>query len=139
MLKLVKLSEEYKEQLFEMMEEWWKYTAETGEKIVPYTIRKNDYRDFEKYMNELEMGTNTEDTEIVPDSTFFLSGYRTKLFCRSFEYQTPFELVSVSEWRAYRRWCASVYETSGCCNKDDRTSTERMQKAWHYKSAHDLR
>lgn len=49
-LRLVKLSEEYKEQLFEMMDEW----TNSGESIVPYTIRKNDYHDFENYLAKLE-------------------------------------------------------------------------------------
>ena len=45
MLKLVKLEEKYKKQLFEMMDEW----SNSGEKIIPYAIRKADYHDFEKY------------------------------------------------------------------------------------------
>ena len=44
-IRLVSLTEEYKEQLFEMMDEW----CATGEKIVPYAIRKNDYHDFQYY------------------------------------------------------------------------------------------
>lgn len=64
-LKLVKLSDAYKEQLFEMMDEW----SVTGENIIPFAIRKNDYHDFENYVNEVEV---SEDTGIlVPDSTFF--------------------------------------------------------------------
>ncbi len=43
-LKLVKLEYRYKQQLFDMLDEW--YSA--GEKIVPYAIRKTDYHDFEK-------------------------------------------------------------------------------------------
>ena len=51
MIRLVKLSEQYKDQLFEMMDEW---TA-ANEKIVPYAIRKNDYHDFEYYLEILEI------------------------------------------------------------------------------------
>jgi len=65
-LKLVKLTEAYKPQLFEMMDEW---TA-TGEKIIPWVIRRNDYHDFEKYMNELEIKPGNSEG-LVPDSTFF--------------------------------------------------------------------
>lgn len=65
MLILVKLSPEYREQLTEMMDEW---TA-SGEKIIPYSIRKNDYRDFGHYLAELEL-TEPKDG-MVPDSTFF--------------------------------------------------------------------
>ena len=46
MLKLVRLSEAYREQLGDMMDEW---TA-TGETIVPCAIVKNDYRDFDRYL-----------------------------------------------------------------------------------------
>ena len=65
MLKLVKLEEKYKNQLFDMMDEW--YLA--GEKIVPYAIRKNDYHNFEEYLEKLEVKEN--DQGLVPDSTYF--------------------------------------------------------------------
>lgn len=65
MLKLIKLTEEYKEQLNEMMEEWWY----SGEKIVPYAIRKKDYHNFDEYIESLE--EKDESNERVPDSTFF--------------------------------------------------------------------
>lgn len=64
-VKLVKLSEEYKDQLFEMMDEW---TA-ANEKIVPYAIRKNDYHDFEYYLENLEIKAEIDGK--VPDTTFF--------------------------------------------------------------------
>ncbi len=64
-LKLVKLNEDYKRHLFEMMDEW----SATGERIVPYSIRKNDYRDFEHYCNNLELSAPRDG--MVPDSTFF--------------------------------------------------------------------
>lgn len=64
-LSLVKLSEEYKRHLNEMMEEWYA----TGENIIPYVIRRNDYKDFEYYMDNLEVKEGTEN--LVPDSTFF--------------------------------------------------------------------
>ena len=64
-LKLIKASEEYKDQICDMLDEWYV----SGEKIVPYAIRKEDYHDFEKYCNSLEVKEGYED--IVPDSTFF--------------------------------------------------------------------
>ena len=65
MYKLVKLSKEYEEQLVELLEEWY----ETGEKIVPWVITKNDYRDFDYYLAHLE--TKEATARWVPDSTFF--------------------------------------------------------------------
>lgn len=64
-IRLVRLSKEYKGQLEDMMEEW--YAA--GEKIVPYAIRKNDYRDFDNYLNNLETKAATDGK--VPDTTLF--------------------------------------------------------------------
>ena len=46
-LRLVKASEKYRSQISDMMEEW----NGSGEKIVPYAIRRLDYRDFENYCN----------------------------------------------------------------------------------------
>ena len=66
MLKLVKLDKKYKKQLFEMMDEW----TNTGEKIIPYAIRKQDYRNFDKYLESLEV-KEKDNNELVPDSTFF--------------------------------------------------------------------
>jgi predicted acetyltransferase len=65
MLKLVKLDKQYKKQLFDMMDEWTK----SGEKIVPYAIRKVDYRNFDEYLESLEVKDNEDG--LVPDSTFF--------------------------------------------------------------------
>lgn len=64
-LKLVKASLEYKEQIFNMMKEWYS----TGEKIIPYSIRRLDYHDFDNYCANIEVKENTEG--LVPDSTFF--------------------------------------------------------------------
>ena len=64
-LCLVKLEEKYRRHLNEMMEEW--YAA--GEKIIPYAIRRNDYRDFDFYLKNLEATDETDG--LVPDSTFF--------------------------------------------------------------------
>ena len=64
-LVLVKGEEKYRRQISEMMDEW----TMTGEKIIPYAIRKTDYHDFEKYLASLEV---TEPQEgLVPDSTYF--------------------------------------------------------------------
>lgn len=64
-IRLVKLSNEYRRHLTEMMDEW---TA-MDERIVPYAIRKNDYHDFEYYLKNLEIKEEVDGR--VPDSTFF--------------------------------------------------------------------
>lgn len=64
-LKLVKAANEYRTQITEMLDEWYS----SGEKIVPYAIRRLDYRDFEYYCRNIE-NKNT-DEKVVPSSTFF--------------------------------------------------------------------
>lgn len=64
-LKLVKASEEYRNQIIEMMDEW---TA-SGEKIVPYAIRVMDHHDFERYCSAIEIREPRDG--LVPGSTFF--------------------------------------------------------------------
>lgn len=73
-LKLVKLSDAYKEQLFDLLDEW--YAA--GEKIVPYAIRKADYHDFDHYVSVLD--SPGDGGESVPDSTFFCLDVERNLF-----------------------------------------------------------
>lgn len=64
-LKLVKLEPKYRRHLEEMMTEWYA----TGEKIIPYAIRRLDYRNFDNYLKNLEV--RDADEGLVPDSTFF--------------------------------------------------------------------
>lgn len=64
-LKLVKASNEYRNQIVDMLDEWYAF----GEKIIPYAIRRLDYHDFEFYCNNLEVKDTSEG--LVPDSTFF--------------------------------------------------------------------
>lgn len=64
-IKLVRLTSEYKTQLFDIMEEW----ASSGEKIMPTAIAINDYHDFDYYMNHL--CREKEINGIVPETTFF--------------------------------------------------------------------
>lgn len=73
-LRLVKLDWNYQQQFHEMMEEW----HGTGEKIIPYAIRRNDYRDFEHYLDNLEQ--KAESGGLVPDSTFFCLDEERDLF-----------------------------------------------------------
>ncbi len=64
-LKLVKATREMEKGIVDMLEEWYA----TGEKIVPYAIRKVDYHDFDFYSNNIE--SKEPKDGYVPDSTFF--------------------------------------------------------------------
>ena len=77
MIRLVRLSPEYLRQLFEMMDEW---TA-SGEKIIPYAIRRIDYHDFERYASNLEVDEKTAENEgLVPDTTLFALDTERNIF-----------------------------------------------------------
>lgn len=65
MLRLVKMERGYIPQLFEMMGEW----MNSGEKIVPWSIAKSDYRDTGRYIATLDV--QKPEGDLVPDSTFF--------------------------------------------------------------------
>ena len=65
-LKLIKASIEYKKQICDMLEEWYS----TGERIIPYAIRKVDYHDFYNYCANIEV--TDASNGLVPDSTFFV-------------------------------------------------------------------
>ena len=69
-LKLVKGSYEYKEQIIDMLKEWIDYNENHPEaNTSPYAIFRNDYHDFDYYLNHLEYKEPQEG--LVPDSTFF--------------------------------------------------------------------
>lgn len=73
-LKLVRLENRYRNQLFDMMDEWYS----TGEKIIPYAIRKTDYHDFEEYIENIEV--KDDGSNLVPDSTFFCLDEERNIF-----------------------------------------------------------
>jgi len=64
-LRLVKASDRYRAQITDMLDEWYA----SGEKIVPYAIRRTDYHDFARYRDDLEVKDAGDG--LVPDSTFF--------------------------------------------------------------------
>ena len=64
-LQLVKLSGDYRTQLSDMMAEW--LSAEQN--FSPWSIRKNDYREFDRYLEHLELKEPKDGR--VPDSVFF--------------------------------------------------------------------
>lgn len=65
-LRLIRLTPEDKARLEEMMEEW---TA-TGERIIPFALQRASWKDFDAYLNSLEIRPPCP-AGTVPDSTFF--------------------------------------------------------------------
>ncbi len=74
-LRLVKLAPEYRMQLEDMLTEW----HASGEKIIPYAIRRLDYRDFDRYLSELEVKEGNREG-LMPDSTFFCLDEERNIF-----------------------------------------------------------
>ena len=74
-LKLVKLEQKYRPQLDDMLGEWYA----SGEKIIPYASRRLDYRDFDRYLSELEVKEGNREG-LVPDSTFFCLDEERNIF-----------------------------------------------------------
>ena len=64
-IRLVRLSPAYKQQLFDMMEEW----LSVEQHFSPYAIRRLDYRDFDHYLKNLDVWDGIPSA--VPTSTFF--------------------------------------------------------------------
>ncbi len=69
-LRLIKLTKEYEEQLGEMIEEWKADQEANNTNRSPWAIFKNDYHDFDHYLEDLEQKTASDGR--VPDSVFFL-------------------------------------------------------------------
>ena len=69
-VRLIKLTEEYYAQLSEMIDEW-KLDQEVNKgNRSPWAIFKNDYHDFQYYLNNLEIKEERDGK--VPDSVYFL-------------------------------------------------------------------
>lgn len=73
-IQLVKLTEDYRKQLFDMMEEW----LAVEQDFSPWAIRKNDYRNFEYYLENLELKEPKDGR--VPDSVFFCLDVERNIF-----------------------------------------------------------
>ncbi|MBO4299696.1 MAG: GNAT family N-acetyltransferase [Clostridia bacterium] len=69
-LRLIKLTKAYERQLGEMIEEWKADQIANHTNHSPWAIFKNDYHDFDYYLEHLEIKEPTG--RRVPDSVFFL-------------------------------------------------------------------
>ena len=69
-LKLIKLTKTYEKQLGEMIDEWKADQELNHTNHSPWAIFKNDYHDFDYYLEHLERKEAAEGK--VPDSVFFL-------------------------------------------------------------------
>ena len=77
-VKLIKLTHDYYDELASMIEEWKIDQEINHTNHSPWAIFKNDYRDFEYYLDNLEIKEPIEGK--VPDSTFFLLDEERNIF-----------------------------------------------------------
>lgn len=68
-IELVKLTDKYREQLFEMLTEWKKDIMENHTDMSPWKIWANDFHDFKYYLDNLN--TKEAVNGWVPDTTLF--------------------------------------------------------------------
>lgn len=69
-LRLIKATHEYEKQIINMLQEWTFYNqTHPGCNQSPYSIFKNDYQNFDFYIEHLEIKYPQDN--LVPDSTFF--------------------------------------------------------------------
>lgn len=77
-IKLVKLSYQYKNQLVDMLGEWARDIEINHTNHSPWMIFRNDYHDFDFYLDNLEIKQEIENH--VPDSTFFCLDLDRQIF-----------------------------------------------------------
>ena len=77
-IRLVKLNKNYKKQLEDMLDEWFSYNNSHNDNGSPWAIFKNDYHNFDYYLNNLEL--KEPKNGYVPDSTFFALDVERNIF-----------------------------------------------------------
>ena len=69
-IELVRLTHAYKEQLVDMLTEWTADVEKNHTNHSPWAIFRNDYRDFDAYLENLETKEGSPEG-FVPDTTLF--------------------------------------------------------------------
>ena len=69
-IELVRLTDEYKEHLFEMLPEWKKDIEINHTNMSPRKLWESDFRDFDSYVKSFETAPDPKNG-LVPDTTLF--------------------------------------------------------------------
>lgn len=69
-IELIRATDEYREQLFEMLTEWKNDIIVNHTDMSPWKIWENDFHDFDHYLKNLDTKEETKDGW-VPDTTLF--------------------------------------------------------------------
>ena len=78
-IELVRATNEYKEQLFEMLTEWKNDIIVNHTDMSPWKIWANDFHDFDNYLKNLDTKEEIKDGW-VPDTTLFCFDRDRKIF-----------------------------------------------------------
>lgn len=78
-IELVRATNEYKEQLFEMLTEWKNDIIVNHTDMSPWKIWANDFHDFDNYLKNLDTKEETKDGW-VPDTTLFCFDRNRNIF-----------------------------------------------------------
>ncbi len=70
-IELVRLTDEYKDQLFEMLTEWKRDILVNHTNHSPWKIFAVDFHDFERYRESLDTKEDAWNEGLVPDTTLF--------------------------------------------------------------------
>ena len=100
-IELVKLTSEYQTQLSDMLTEWKADIEKNNTNHSPWAIFRNDFHDFDSYLENLEIKEGNKDG-LVPDTTLFCQ--RQEYFCWGGQHPSLFKRISPAMWWTYRRW-----------------------------------
>ena len=121
-LQLVKMSEKFKPQLLDMMDEWTK----TGETIIPWAIRKVDYHDFDAYDRERDILVGAVDIRHSLNEALLLDGGHIGDGVRPSErrkgYATAMIALALDECRKL-----GIEKVLMVCNKENTGSAKSIQ------------
>ena len=134
-IELVKLTSEYQTQLSDMLTEWKADIEKNNTNNSPWAIFRNDFHDFDSYLENLEIKEGNQDG-LVPDTTLFcLDKDRNLLQCgghigdgirpseRRKGYATAMIGLALKECKKL-----GIDKVLMCCDKENIGSAKSIQK-----------
>ncbi|MDE5803367.1 MAG: GNAT family acetyltransferase [Lachnospiraceae bacterium] len=114
-IELVRLTGEYKEQLFEMLTEWKNDIIVNHTDMSPWKIWANDFQDFDNYLKNLDTKEGTGNGW-VPDTTLFCLDKDRNIFVGAvnIRHYLNDELLALDECKKL-----GIDKVLMCCDKDN--------------------
>lgn len=120
-IELVRLTDEYREQLFEMLTEWKKDIMENHADMSPWKIWANDFHDFDRYLNDLDTKDGAENEELLKTGGHIGDGIRPSE--RRKGYATAMIALALDECKKL-----GISRVLMCCDKDNVGSVRSIIK-----------